>query len=91
MAALVAQVNQGVAAVPIMHPLQVHVLGAVLIPADVLFVAAGLAWLAAVARGQARVRWGAFPCAVAAYLAVVGLSGARAGTTSALECAPVRR
>jgi hypothetical protein len=75
----------GVAAVPIMHPLQVHLFGAEAIPADILFVGSGAAWLVAVLRRQARVRWGPFPIAVAAYLAVVCIAGARSGTTASLD------
>ena len=75
----------GVATVPLMHPLDVHIFGTTLIPADILFAASGAAWLASVVQRHARLRWGPFPFTVAAYVAVVSLSGARTGTTSALD------
>ena len=61
----------GVALVPVMQPWSGDALGAVVIPADVCFVAAGVCWLVPLVRARLAPLRGWFPLAAMAYLAAL--------------------
>ncbi len=64
----------GVALIPVMQPWSGDVFGAVLIPADVCFVAAGVCWVVPLVRARLRPVLGWFPLAALGYLAALAIA-----------------
>jgi hypothetical protein len=61
----------GVALIPVMQPLSGDAFGAVVIPADVCFVAAGACWLLPLVRARLAPLRAWFPLAALVYLATM--------------------
>jgi hypothetical protein len=61
----------GVALIPVMQPWSGDAFGAVVIPADVCFLAAGVCWVVPLLRARLRPVLGWFPLAALGYLAVM--------------------